>query len=195
MFDNINVWVIIKSHLKTLKVYRSDKTSTEDVILFLIIPFLGAVSLVLFLDYRLDVDAINALITSLSVFSGLLFNLLLLIYDLLRKENSKEDTDENIKETPKKNTRKIPKGNSGEISDEDPSSLRRTFLGHIYAHISFTILTAVLSITLLLFLFIKINLPILAISVNVAVIFLIINFILTMLMILQRVHILISKEI
>ena len=89
MFENINVWVIVKDHLKTLKVYRSDKTSTEDVILFLVIPFLAALSFVLFLDYRLDVDAINALITSLSVFSGLLFNLLLLIYDLLRKENTK----------------------------------------------------------------------------------------------------------
>jgi amino acid transporter len=174
VFENINVWVIVKDHLKTLKVYRSDKTSTEDVILFLVIPFLGALSLVLFLDYRLDVDAINALITSLSVFSGLLFNLLLLIYDLLRKENTKDD--------------------SKEISEEVSSSLRRTFLSHIYAHISFTILTAVLSITLLLFLFIKINFPILTISINVAVIFLIINFILTMLMILQRVHILISTE-
>ena len=186
MFDNINVWVIVKGHLKTLKVYRSDKTSTEDVILFLVIPFLGALSLVLFLDYRLDVDAINALITSLSVFSGLLFNLLLLIYDLLRKENTKDDS----KIIPEESIR----DESKEISEEVSSSLRRTFLSHIYAHISFTILTAVLSITLLLFLFIKINFPILTISINVAVIFLIINFILTMLMILQRVHILISTE-
>lgn len=167
MFDKINVWMIVGDHLKTLREFRSDKTSAGDVILFLIIPLLIALGLVLPLGFRLDVDAINALITSLSVFSGLLFNLLLLIYDLLVKENA----------------------------EEDPSRLRRMFLGQIYAHISFTILTAVLSISLLLLLFIRMDLPALTMTVHVIVLFLIINFILTMLMILQRVHILISKEL
>jgi hypothetical protein len=167
VFDKINVWMIVADHFKTLRAFRSNKTSAEDVILFLILPILGALALVLFLDVRLDVNAINALITSLSVFSGLLFNLLLLIYDLLIKENS----------------------------EEDPSTLRRTFLGQIYAHISFTILTAVLSISLLLLLFLNVQSPFFVIPVNTIVIFLVINFILTLLMILQRVHILISKEI
>lgn len=167
MFDKINVWMIIADHFKTLKEFRSNKTSAEDVLLFLIIPLLAALALVLLLDVRLDVNAINALITSLSVFSGLLFNLLLLIYDLLIKENS----------------------------EEDPSTLRRMFLGQIYAHISFSILTAVVSISLLLFLFIKVESPVFVIPITTMVISLVINFILTLLMILQRVHILISKEI
>jgi amino acid transporter len=167
VFDKINVWMIVVDHLKTLREFQSDKPSTGDVILFLIVPLLIALGLVLPLGFRLDVDAINALITSLSVFSGLLFNLLLLIYDLLVKENA----------------------------EEDPSRLRRMFLGQIYAHISFTILTAVLSISLLLLLFIRVDLPALTMTVHVIILFLIINFILTMLMILQRVHILISKEL
>lgn len=167
MFDNINVWMIVRDHLKTLKYYREDRTSAEDVTLFLIIPILASLAIVLLLDYRLNVDAINALITSLSVFSGLLFNLLLLIYELLRKEDTEKET----------------------------SDVRVTFLSHIHAHISFTILTAVLTITLLLFLFIEIHLPPLTAAVNVAVIFLIINFVFTLLMILQRVHILISESI
>jgi amino acid transporter len=167
VFENINIWLIVRDHIETWKNYDTGRTSIEDILVFVVTPFLAAPFLVFGLNFRLDAPAINVLITSLSVFSALLFNLLLLIFDILRKE-------------------------SGE---QKRSALRRQFLSYIYSNISFGILTAVVSIAMLLLLFIKTNLPYFTEAVNLAVDFLVINFILTMLMIVKRVHILLRKEI
>lgn len=167
MFNKINIWLIISDHISTLRDFKSDRISVADILLFLVAPIVVAFLLVFGLHFSLDTNAINVLITSLSVFSALLFNLLLLIYDIIRKEKD----------------------------DHGQSSLRREFLRQIYYNISFSILTAVLCIALLLLLFIEFNYPPITDTVNLFVDFLVINFILTMLMILKRVHILLSAGI
>jgi hypothetical protein len=167
VFENINIWLIVQDHVKTWRNFATGRISIGDVLIFVVAPILAAPFLVFVLQFRLDGPAINVLITSMSVFSALLFNLLLLIYDILRKE-------------------------SGE---QQKSAIRRQFLSYIYSNISFGILTAVVSIAMLLLLFIKVDLLIFTNAINVVVDFLVINFILTMLMILKRVHILLRKEI
>ncbi len=164
MFSRINIWLIVLDHFKTLRDFATNRVSMEDILLFLVTPVVGSLGLVFGLHFKLYTEALNALITSLSLFSALLFNLLLLIYDILRKE------------------------------DPDDPSLRRKFLSQIYSNISFGILNAVVSIALLLLLFIKLDLPWLVEVLNIIINILVINFILTMLMILKRVHILLRKE-
>lgn len=166
MFSRINIWLIVLDHIKTMRNFETDKISIEDVLLFLVAPVGGAVLLVFRLQFRLDIDSTNALITSLSLFSALLFNLLLLIFDILRKE--------------KDNRRNSP--------------LRMQFLSQIYSNVSFGILVAVISIALLLLLFIRIDILLVVDMLNLIIDVLVINFILTMLMILKRVHILLRQE-
>ena len=167
MFSKVNIWLIVTDHVQTLRNFANNKVSIEDILLFLVTPAAASLLLTFFLRFTLDLDSINALITSLSVFSALLFNLLLLIYDILRKE-------------------------SGAHAQ---ATLRRKFLSQIYANISFCILVAVLSIALLLLLFVEANWPYFTLALNLVIYFLVINFILTLFMILKRVHILLASEI
>ncbi len=167
MFNKVNIWLIVSDHVSTLRNYANNKVWIGDILLFLLTPIAAALLLTFVLRFELNIDAINALITSLSVFSALLFNLLLLIYDILRKESG----------------------------GPTQANLRRKFLSQIYANISFSILVAVISIALLLLLFIETRLPYFTLALNLVIYFLVINFILTLLMILKRVHILLASEI
>jgi len=167
MFSKVNIWVIVTDHIRTLRNFANNRISVEDILLFLVTPTAASLFLTFLLRFTLDLNAINALITSLSVFSALLFNLLLLIYDILRKEGGAHAQ----------------------------ATLRRKFLSQIYANISFCILVAVLSIALLLLLFVETNWPYFTLALNLVIYFLVINFILTLFMILKRVHILLASEI
>ncbi len=164
MFEKINVSGIVRDHVRTLKDYAANRVSAGDILLFFVLPALVSLLMVLVLHFSLDGAAINVLITSLSVFSALLFNLLILIYDLLRKERAAKPH----------------------------SALRIQFLDQISANISFSILVAVLAIALVLLLFIKVEFPPWTAALNLAINFLVINFILTLLMVLKRVHVLIT---
>ena len=166
MFSKINIKYILIDHIKTLRSHRTGKFSIGDIALFLGIPLMLSSFLSFGSHIRLDVNFINALVTSLSVFSALLFNLLLLIYDILRKDN-KESLG---------------------------AETRRQFLKEIYANISFSILISVVTIVFLLILFFDLKIEWLIDIINAIVYFLVINFILTILMVLKRVHILLSQE-
>jgi len=85
MFAIINPLSIIKEHIKSL----FDSAHRFNVLLiFLGIPFLVAFALSRFQIY-LNENMIDYSLTSLSVFTGLLFSLLFIIYDVLNKEKEK----------------------------------------------------------------------------------------------------------
>ncbi|KYC44579.1 MAG: hypothetical protein APG10_01603 [Candidatus Methanofastidiosum methylothiophilum] len=96
MLDKINITNIIKDHLNTLKDFRVVKKNggnfksapyyKEDLLLFFALPLLTSI-LLLYFDLLLNKELANVLITSLSIFAALLFNLLLLIYDVNKKNN------------------------------------------------------------------------------------------------------------
>lgn len=168
MFNKINILQIIKDHFATLRDYGTKKQRVSDYLLFIGIPLL--LSLVAwFLKLRLVNDIINILITSLSIFAALLLNLLLLIFDIVRK-----------------NERNIDGSNNNERKLE--------FLKEIYSNISYSILISILTLIFLMLLnFIKNSL---AGEICTLIIFtFLINFILSLLMILKRVHSLLSREI
>lgn len=166
MFNKINIKQIIADHLATLQSFRTGKVSIGDLVVFFGLPGVLSALIVWLLHYKLGRDFSNVLITSLSVFSALLFNLLLLIYDILRKEDK----------------------------EKEESKLRRRFLKEIYANISFSILVSVITIILLLLLFVDIQNEGIISIINFFIYFLVTNFILTLLMVLKRVHILLSQE-
>lgn len=165
IFTKINTTGIVKDHLRTLVHEHSGKLSVSDLVLFYGTPLITAFLLVWFKG-AFGKTIGGVLVTSFSVFAALLFNLLLLIYDIVRK------------------------------SDNALSAVKSKFLGQIYHNISYAILTAISTIVLLLGYFVALALP--STKARVVLAFLVFalaaNFILTILMILKRVHVLLSKE-
>jgi len=157
MLSKIDLTKIVKDHLSTLKHHGEKRKSKSDIFLFYGTPII-LLSIVLFKNFTFTEEQINILITVFSIFTGLLLNLLLLIYDIVLKISS-------------------PK-------------LKEQFLKEIYSNISYTILLAIVIIILLFISCVNSNFILSSLAVA-----LILQFVLTLLMILKRVHILLSKEI
>lgn len=119
--DKINVIGIIIDHFRSFRHQFSGKPNRRDFVLFIILPLILGLTTIP-CRFKISENAINILLTSLSVFSALLFNLLLLTYDITKKES------------PQTHPRKFE------------------FLKEIYSNISFAIVIGLLLITFLLLL-------------------------------------------
>lgn len=167
MFSKINVIEIITDHWRTLKNYGDSKSSIGDISIFVLFPILFSIIL-LGIKFRLNKELVNTLVTALSVFGALLFNLLMLIYDLIKK--NKNDPESTEKE------------------------LRLVFLSEIYRNISYSILISLSSIMVLLTFFLITETSRLNIYITFLSMVFILHFLLTGLMVLKRVHITLRKE-
>jgi hypothetical protein len=166
VFGKINCLKIIRDHTLTLRKYGQKTISPLDFVIFYILPAIISIIIVIFF-HQISKNVISLLITALSIFAALLFNLLLLIHD------------------------SITKPYTGNIKPED----RKTYLKEIFSSISFSILVSVMAIILLLVhsQFLK---GIIDQSISTFFIYyLVIVFIFTLLMILKRIHILLSDEL
>lgn len=164
MSNKINVLKIITEHISTLKDYGTGRYDVCDLILFFFIPFLIA-AILPFFKLLITKEVANVLITSFSIFVGLLFNLLLLIYDVSGKPGLIK-----LSSNPKFNL------------------LRQT-----YINTSFCILISIFTLILLLVFFIPINIIMLKI-LSFLVYYLLGVFVLTLFMVLKRVYTLLSNE-
>lgn len=181
MFNKISILNIIKDHINTLKNNRTGKLSYLDIILFFLLPCVVS-SLLIYTGISLNDALANALITSLSIFSALLFNLLLLVYDISDKKLNLPETNDEFE--------KIQR------------SKIRNLLQEIYINISFSILVSITTVTTLLIYFVKIS-NCIFFSINICsfqwllalvIYYLIIQFALNLIMILKRIYILLSKS-
>lgn len=175
MFKKINVSKIVIDHLNTLKSYDTQSLRVADYALFIIVPIIISITMVCF-SYLIDKTFANILITSLSIFAALLLNLLLLVFDIVRKTNDSLAKSKEAK-------------NPYEAEEK-----RLTFLKEIYANISYAIFISILSIIILLVIYF-VSLESLLQFLSFLVYFLSINFIFTLLMIVKRVHILLANEL
>lgn len=169
MIGKIDVRQIVADHFATLvDEDRPKQQSGLDFFLFVILPILAATAL-LYFDLILGKSIGNVLITALAVFAGLLFNLLLLIFDIANK----------------------PRPENERLDD-----LKRRFLREIYSNIAYSIFIALLTIVILLihFLFLSLNSRSGFVFSAFVIYFLCGNFILTLFMVLKRIHILLATE-
>lgn len=164
MLTKINIKKIVIDHFKTLRDANTNRIRISDYLLFLGVPLIVSVIIVFSFNILLSDNLINILITSLSIFVGLLLNLLVIIFDVVTKLKEKEKHD----------------------------TLKKNFLKEIYSNISFSIL---LSLVAIIFLVLSLtdNCYLKLIS-NVICDMLLLFFSMTLLMILRRVHILLSNE-
>lgn len=198
-FGKLNLIDVITDHLKTLKgydpkdrdyaYYKSRGPRPVELIVFFLFPFIVAFMLTHY-GIGLDKDTINVLITALSVVTALLFNLLLLVYDFIKKEgdsNSKissEDSKDHL------------------VNRNNALRLKMRYLNEIYSNISFSILVAVITVVILVVLLMNVRYPKEMTDLNFRVAYfcnlftfaLLCNFVLTLIMILQRIHKLLTDE-
>jgi len=103
-YDRINFAKIIKNHIGTfynygeLKINGNKTTHYGDWVTFLFIPIILSISLYK-LEVRFTETYIDLIITSLSIFIGLLFSLLALVFELATKEKENRKARQNDKKT------------------------------------------------------------------------------------------------
>lgn len=166
MSSKANVWRVVHDHFATLKDHNTRKVRLWDIVFFFIIPLPLAFLLEQFRSLGPG-DAEGIIVTSLSVFAALLFNLLLLVYDLVSK------------------------------ADRDASNHRKKLdlLNQLFANVSFSILTSILSIVSVMTLSLDLVGGLAQVALGVFAYYLIIVFMLTLFMVLKRAHILLSVEL
>ncbi len=193
ILGRINVGSIFKRHLQTFYDYGhyqwqgEKRVSVGDKALFLGVPFMISVVLSL-LDNKIILEFTELIVTSLSIFIGLLFSLLTLIFDLAKKEKER-------------------------ISMPETDGIEKAsfiLIKELFVNIAYSIL---LSILVILFIFVANFRPTLIsewlhkqthfqairhlylVSISVVVMFLLLQFLFTLLMVLNRFFIIFNKQI
>lgn len=171
MLDKVNILCIWRDHLDTLRDFGTGERRGADVMLFFATPML-VVTLAIVIHGPMDGTEVAILITAFSIFAALLLNLLLLIFGLVRRNKSSDDV----------------------LADQRIELLRET-----YSNISFCILISIAAIALLLLYLLDSRhnfvIPGLDYLMSSFVYYMTTVFLLTLVMVLKRVHILLSKEI
>lgn len=159
MISKINVADVIFRHLSTLRNERTKKIDRLDIVLFYAVPAIGSV--VFFcLKVSIKYDAIAIFVTSFSIFTGFLINILIFMHGMTNSST----------QTPK---------------DKDKAWLFES----AFYNISYAILVSIMTIILLILMaFMEHASTVYEIS-SFIFIFLLANFLLTLVMILKRVHV------
>ena len=87
--SKISLTEIIKDHFKTLIDINTNRAGFDDYFSFLILPILIS-SLMTFCGLNVNNNSIETIVGSLSIFVGLLFNALVILLDIARKQESAE---------------------------------------------------------------------------------------------------------
>lgn len=164
MINKINCKRIILDHLDTLYDFDMNKRDNGDIAVFFILPIFLSVILI-WQEVRINADAAAILVTIVSIFAGLLFNLLVLLYDAMRKSHEEYD---------------------GSVS------IKIRFLREISTSVSYEIIVAIVTVGTTLLCLLE-NKPIQAIM-SFFTFYFFQHFTLTLLMILKRTYTLLSRE-
>jgi hypothetical protein len=169
MIDKIDLRPIIRAHFRTFRNFESQKVSPGDYLLFVVLP--AALTAVLVaVGVRLRPQSVGILVAALAVFAGLFFNLVILVADLAVRGEDQPPTRE----------RRL--------------RIKSRVLVEVHANVSFAILVSVLCLACLAALGFEGPLAGRIVLESFAL-FLIIQFFLTLLMILKRMHALIGAEV
>jgi hypothetical protein len=162
----INVLSILFHHIQTIKHETSGRASQSDLLIFIYLPVVIAL-IPIMSELELKVETVNLLITVLSILIGLLLNVLVLLYDLINRNGA------------------IP--------------LKRKLLKEVLHNITFAILLSLTSILFLLaslFLFSRNLFGFFDLEsfVDYLIYLFLLEFLVTLLMILKRIHVLLLSE-
>jgi hypothetical protein len=171
MLARINCFKIIRNHFATLRTLGqvSKRIYWQDFLLFIVTPIIISSALT-FCNLGFE-ELISHLIAAISILGGFLFNLLAIIYNSM----------ENLK------------------NDAEKSRIKTVYIKEIHSNISYNILLAIFCIiSMLIYYVVKSNLNCNS-WINLTILFFnyvfLISFFLTLLMVLNRIYILLNKNI
>lgn len=170
----LNIFRILNDHISTLKDYGKKRVSLFDAFTFFVFPALVSAVLVFF-NIRLSAEFANLLITVFSIFAGLLFNLQILMFDVIGKVSD---------------TKMLPTG----LNSQQSLNRRLFLLESVSFNISFEVLLCLFGVLLLAISTLFQN-SLVQIIVSVTAFYVVILFSLTLAMVLRRIHGLLSDEI
>lgn len=160
MVPLVGISVIIEKHFQTLK---EDANCLWQLGLFFVIPGLTA-AILLYLNKGLTNNSANALITAFSIFTGLLLNVILIIFAILDRS----------------------------IKPESQGTKKSKLLHHLYANSIYALLISVLILLVLIITVIwdDWNNTSLIFIASAIVYFVVAHFVMTLLMIFRRLYVL-----
>lgn len=187
MSSKINICEILLGHIKTLKDNSTGKVSKWDIFTFFIIPIIISIFTIVF-KFKFSSDLISLLVNFGSIFTALLLSVLVLVYDQSSKLKDKEK----------------------ELGRNITIEVKRGLLDQLYYNICYSIITAI-SLVVVCFLEsicrgkttlieLPLNQPIsFCIDVNTYIVtplvsFIIVHLILTIIMIVKRMHALLTTD-
>jgi hypothetical protein len=170
MSAKIDIRAVIADHFRTLHDDSTKRVSIIDLGLFFGLPILVA-SISILLWFSLGEPAVTASLTAMSVFSGLLINVLVLIYTV----------SQNV-------------GLPTQTRSADDVALEKQILKEIFANVSFSILVSSLTVVLLITTYFHTNDIAQKITTAIALL-LMLNFFLTLLMAIKRLHYLLMAKL
>jgi len=179
VLTKISVRKLVAAHLDTLvdnRAVASDggakaPRSAGDLALFFGLPALAGIAFGIWAAAIGD-GAVTATITAFSIFAGLLFNLLALTYEIMRRVADTADSRRTSEFLEKKKA-----------------------LRQVHANVSFAILVALVIVLLCLPDYVLPDRSVASHILNGVIVFLILNFALTLLMVLKRMHLLLDFEV
>lgn len=173
MSKKINIYPILCDHINTLKNNKTKKISRIDLIFSYGMPIIPA-AIFPYIGCSFGKDMLSAIISSFSIFVGLLINVLVLIYTIINNEETKNTEP-------------------SESQKESKKLLIETFY-----NISYAILISFISIFFSLIPYIGQNDEVfkkISHFVTPIIVFLVVNFFWTFTMTLKRLHILLNVRI
>lgn len=184
MLNKINVKSIVQDHVRTLHITGSKKVHVWDIVLFYVFPTAVMLASLLGLGLRVSESLANALFTGVSIFAGLLFNVQILIYDNIRHVKT---TDEELPAV---------------------TRYRRFLFNELFSNVSYAIFVCLVMMVLIGLFNLTFEggwlesvrhqiegwLDPIALTVQFLVLTVALHFILTMFMVLKRVHLLLKNE-
>ncbi len=202
LFDRISLKSLIRSHFDSLydyaylKINGRKRMPREDKVVFFVIPGLISVALISFQIY-LPENQLETVLTTMSIFTGLLFGLLPLVINLISEA--------------RKSVEMLRKTNPDELVEKElrRSEIKFSISKELFTNIGFTILIAILVIVFSVSTQLYFPLPkrwglshVLSIVNPMFIIFshfisyfLMIHFVFTLMMVLKRFNLLYSQEV
>lgn len=177
MSSKINVSDIFKGHFKTLKNADTNNSSGQDIFTFIIAPTIMSIAFV-WLNHPFSNELISLLVNFGSIFTALLLSVLVLVYE---QENK---LDERNKSNP------LPSYDA-----------KKTLLLELYYNICYSMIISLFLVLMCLietiiqnkcFLLFSVKIDICLYAISPVIMFLAIHLILTIVMIIKRMHVLLT---
>jgi hypothetical protein len=167
LLEKADVRPIVREHFATLSNFRTGALSLADVLFFFGLPFAAGVVLDLF-HFGFRVDAVNGFLNAFAILTGLMLNLLVLVFTI-----------------------------SATMAEKADFQMRRRILREVFSNVCFCILVAVgVSLTALISLSYMRSIPFAQTGyiATFMLSFLTLNFVFSLLMIVKRMYLLITTE-